>query len=79
MATKKQKPLGRPCKVDYRVMIKLADAIQHNATISESCRYVNISRFAYYYHLNINPVFREMMEIAKSNQNKVVFSFLTTY
>jgi len=71
--------IGRPNKVNYRVMIKVADAIQHNATISEACRYAGISRQTYWYYLNNNTVFREKMVIAKSNQNKLVMSFLTTY
>lgn len=77
MAIKKAQ--GRPNKVNYRVMIKVADAIQHNATISEACRYAGISRQTYWYYLNNNSVFHEKMIIAKSNQNKLVMSFLTTY
>lgn len=69
--------LGRPNKVDYRVIIKLVDSIQHNATISEACRYAKISRDTYYRHLRANMVFAEKMAIAHSNKNKVVFSFLT--
>lgn len=71
--------IGRPHKVDYRVMIKLADAIQHNATIGEACRFVGISRQTYFSYFNNNPVFREKMSTAKANQNKVVFSFLTPF
>ncbi len=77
MATRK--PVGRPLKVDYRVTIKLADAIQHNATVTEATRYVRISRQSYYHHLNSNEVFAETMATAKSNQNKLVMSFLTVY
>jgi hypothetical protein len=74
-----KKAIGRPHKVDYRVMIKLADAIQHNATIGEACRFAGISRQTYFYYLNNNSVFCEKMAIAKSNQNKAVFSFLTVW
>lgn len=73
------KAIGRPTKVNYKTIIKLADSIQHNATVSEACRYAKISRDTYYRHLNTNSVFSEKMAIAKSNQNKAVFSFLTTY
>jgi hypothetical protein len=58
-------------------MIKLADAIQHNATISEACRFAGISRQTYFFYFNNNSVFREKMTIAKRNQDKVVMSFLT--
>ena len=77
MVTKKA--VGRPSKVDYRVIIKLADAIQHNSSITESCRYAGISRDTFYRHLNSEPVFAEKIITAKNNQNKVVMSFLTIY
>jgi ACT domain-containing protein len=72
------KDIGRPTKISYSIMIKLADSIQHNATITEACRYAGISRDTYYRYLE-NEVFAEKMEEAHSNQNKVVFSFLTPF
>jgi ACT domain-containing protein len=74
MTTKKA--IGRPPKVNYKIIIKLADAIQHNVNITDACRYAGISRDTFYRHLN-NEVFAENMETAKNNQNKLVFSFLT--
>lgn len=74
-----KKAVGRPHKINYRIIIMLADAIQHNASITEACRYVGISRQTYYHHLNNKAVFAEKMATAKDNQNKVVMSFLTTY
>ncbi len=74
-----KKAIGRPHKVDYRVMIRVADALQHNASVSEATAFAGISRQSYYYYLNNNSVFREKMAIAKSNQDKVVMSFLTTW
>lgn len=71
------KALGRPPKVNYRIMIKLADAIQHNSNITDACRYAGISRDTFYRYLNSEEVFAEKMAVAKYNQNKVVFSFLT--
>jgi DNA-binding phage protein len=72
-----KKAVGRPLKVDYKIMIKLVDAIQHNANITDACRYAGISRDTFYRHLNNEEVFAEKMAVAKDNQNKVVFSFLT--
>lgn len=60
-------------------MIKLADAIQHNASITEACRYSGISKDPYFRYMKDNEVFAEKMAIAKDNQNKAVFSFLTTF
>jgi len=70
---------GRPPKVNYKIMIKLADAIQHNASITEACKYSGISKDTYFRYMKDNEVFAEKMAIAKDNQNKVVFSFLTTF
>jgi len=77
MANKKS--VGRPLKVDYKVIIKLADAIQHNANVTDACRYAGISRDTYYRYLNTEEVFAETMSTAKSNQDKLIMSFLTTY
>ena len=70
------KDIGRPTKISYSTIIKLADSIQHNATITEACRYAGISRDSYYRYLG-NEVFAEKMAIAKDNQNKGMFSFIT--
>ncbi len=72
------KAIGRPTKISYSTMIMLADSIRHNSTITEACRYAGISRDTYYRFLE-NKVFAEKMAIAKNNQNKVVFSFLTPF
>jgi len=71
------KAVGRPPKVNYKIIIKLADAIQHNANITDACRYARISRSTYYYYLNNEEVFAETMATAMNNRNRVVFSFLT--
>lgn len=71
------KAIGRPPKVNYKIIIKLADAIQHNSNITDACRYAGISRDTFYRHLNNEEVFAEKMATAKDNQNKVIFSFLT--
>lgn len=73
-----KKATGRPTKINYQTIIKLADAIQHNTTVTEACRFAGISRDTYYCHLN-QPVFAEKMATAKSNQNKLIMSFLTIY
>lgn len=74
-----KKPVGRPHKVDYRIMIKLADAIQHNSTITEACRYSGISRDTFYRYMKKQPVFAEKMDVAKEYRNKMPMSFLTMF
>lgn len=75
MAT--QKAIGRPPKVNYKIMIKLADAIAHNSNITDACRYAGVGRSTYYYYLKSNEVFAEKMATAKDNQNRLVMSFWT--
>ena len=72
-----KKAIGRPLKVDCKIITKLVDAIQHNANITDACRYAGISRDTFYRHLNNESVFAEKMATAKDDQSKVVFSFLT--
>lgn len=73
-----KKAVGRPPKVNYKTIIKLADAIQHNANITDACRYAGISRDTFYRHMG-DETFAEKMTIAKDNQTKLVFSFLTVW
>jgi AcrR family transcriptional regulator len=69
--------VGRPPKVTYKIITKLADALQHGATTSDACRYAGISRDTYYRHFNSEPFFAEMMNTAKANQYKLTFNLLT--
>lgn len=71
--------VGRPLKVDAKVMTKLIAAIQTNSSIKDACRYAGISRQTYYFYLNNEAVFAEKMETAKSNRNKLMMSFLTVW
>lgn len=73
-----KKAVGRPPKVTYKTMLRLSDAIQHNSTIGEACRYAGISTSTFFLYMN-NEVFAEKMKAAKKNQSKVVFSFSTLF
>lgn len=72
-----KKATGRKPKVSYTTMLRLADALQHNSTIAEACRWAGISRTTFFYYMRNNEVFAEKMLIAKQNQNKAVFCFFT--
>lgn len=74
-----KKTVGRPVKVDYKIIIKLADAIQHNATITEACRYAGISRDTFYRHFKFQQVFAEKINQARKDQNKFIMSFQTIF
>jgi hypothetical protein len=71
--------IGRPLKVDAKVMTKLIAAIQTNSSITDACRYAGVSRQTYYSYLNNEPVFAEKMETAISNRNKLMMGFLTVW
>lgn len=71
-----KRAVGRPLKVNYKVMSKLADALQHSANVSDACRYAGISRETYYRYMNSEPVFAEKMNTAKANQYKQII-FMT--
>jgi hypothetical protein len=73
-----KKPMGRPLKVDCKVISKLVNAIQTNSNVTDACRYAGISRDTYYRHLG-NGVFAEKMATAKDNRNRLVMSFLTVW
>lgn len=73
-----KKPVGRPLKVDCKVITELVNAIQTSSNITDACRYAGISRDTFYRHMN-NKVFAEKMTTAKVNQNKLVVSFLTVW
>lgn len=74
-----KRAVGRPTKVDYRVIMKLADALQHSATVSDACRYAKISRTTYYHYLKNEQIFAEAMNTAKASQYRPAFSLLTPY
>jgi len=75
-----KKAVGRPPVVTTRTVIKLSDAISHNYSISDACKFAGIrSRSTYYYYLNNEPLFAQKMDQAHKNKNEVNFNFRTTY
>ena len=73
-----KRTVGRPVRMDYRTMNKLADALQHSATVSDACRYANVSRDTFYRYYRNEPVFAERMDAAKRDQYKLI-SYLTLF
>lgn len=71
--------VGRPIKVDAKVMTKLIAAIQTNSNVKDACSYAGISRQTYYFYMKKEAVFAEKMETAKNNRNKLMMSFLTVW
>lgn len=73
-----KKAVGRPPKFNIKTMMKIADAISHNYSVVDSCRYAGVSTTTYYDYLKNEPVFADKIAIAFENQNKVNFNFRTT-
>ena len=74
-----KKAIGRPNKITNRTLVKIADDIQHNYTVSDACRNAKISRDSFYRYLNDEPKFTQMIITAYENQNKVVMNFFRPY
>lgn len=74
-----KRSVGRPPKMSLKTVNRLADMISHNYSISDSCVNARISRDTYYRYLKSEPLFRDTMNRAKENQNKVSFNFRTLY
>ena len=71
------KAVGRPTKVNIRTMVRLADALKNNYSVTDACKWAGISRDTYYRHLNSNVVFSTKMNYAIECRNKVSFDFRT--
>lgn len=71
-----RKAIGRPSKVDVKTVFRLADMLQHSASVSDACRYAGISRDTYYRHFNDDKMFAEKMNVAKANQYRLI-NYLT--
>ncbi len=64
--------IGRPTKLNYKVMARLEDALENGATITQACAYANISRDAYYRYLNNEEIFAKRMGFARSRPRKIM-------
>lgn len=61
-----KKTVGRPQKVDYRIISKLEDALQYGATVSEACYHAGISRDTFYRYFRNEDIFAKKMEAARN-------------
>lgn len=70
-----KKNVGRPLKVDYKIMGKLEDALRNRSTVSEACKYAGISRDTYYRYLITQDVFAFRMQSARKNKTSLASIF----
>lgn len=73
------KGVGRPTKISIGTMVKLADALKNNYSVSDACKWAKVGRTTYYRHMNNNVVFATKMNDAIECRDKVSFNFGTSY
>lgn len=69
--------VGRPPKLNLKMVDKLAYYLERNYSISEACKYTRVARSTYYKYLKSEPLFADSMATAQDNANKVSFNFRT--
>lgn len=69
--------VGRPPKFNTKIVDKLAFYIERNYNVSDSCKFVRISRSTFYKYLKAEPLFADSIATAQNNANKVSFDFRT--
>ena len=72
------KKISNRHKVTYLTLINIADDIQRNTSVAETCRKNNISRDTFYRYLNNEPEFTELILKAYKYQSEVPTPFFTT-
>lgn len=72
------KPVGRPTVMNISTMVKLADALKNNYSVTDACKWARIGRTTYYRHMNNNDVFATKMNYAIECRNKVSLNFGTS-
>lgn len=72
-----KKTISNRHKITYLTLINIADDIQHNNSVTEVCRKNGISRQSFYYYLNNEPEFTELIIKAYKYQSEVPSAFFT--
>ena len=73
-----KKTISNRHKITYLTLINIADDIQRNASVAETCRKNKISRETFYRYLNNEPEFTELIIKAYKYQSEVPTAFFTT-
>lgn len=69
--------VGRPPKLNLKIVDKLAYYLERNCSISEACKHTHVARSTYYKYLKTETLFADSMATAQDNANKVSFNFRT--
>ncbi len=72
-----KKNISNRHKITYLTLINIADDIQRNNSVTETCRKNKISRDSFYRYLNQEPEFTELIIKAYRYQNEVPTPFFS--
>lgn len=73
-----KKTISNRHKITYLTLVNIADDIQKNNSVAEVCRKNGISRQSFYYYLNNEPEFTELIIKAYEYQSKIPTPFFST-
>ena len=73
-----KKNISNRHKITYLTLINIADDIQRNSTVADTCRKNRISRDTFYRYLNNEPEFTKLITKAYEYQSEVPTPFFTT-
>lgn len=74
-----KKTISNRHKVTYLTLVNIADDIQRNSSVAETCRKNRISRDTFYRYLNNEPDFTQIIIKAYEYQSNVPTPFFTTH
>ena len=73
-----KKTISNRHKITYLTLINIADDIQHNNSVAEACRKNGISRQSFYYYLNNEPDFTQLIIKAYEYRSQIPAPFFST-
>lgn len=73
-----KKTISNRHKITYLTLINIADDIQHNNSVAEACRKNGISRQSFYYYLNNEPDFTQLIIKAYVYRNQIPTPFFAS-
>jgi hypothetical protein len=73
-----KKTISNRHKITYLTLINIADDIQKNNSVAEACRKNGISRQSFYYYLNNEPDFTQLIIKAYEYRSQIPTPFFST-
>jgi DNA-binding phage protein len=73
-----KKSISKRHKITYLTLVNIADDIQHNNSVAEVCRKNGISRQSFYYYLNNEPDFTQLIIKAYEYRSQLPTPFFST-